>query len=292
LKSKLKKIGPGFFPPIVVEAGERGPIYRKLYNWFRDEIVSGRLRPGQKVPSSRELVSELKISRSTVLAAYQQLHAEGYLDGAHGSGTYVAKSIPDYLTRCASKNLNRSPNETQGKGPRACSKLAKDLLSYSTPPLSPQFPPGSKAFNCGGIALDRFPATTWSRLMARHLSQPRIALLQYGFTFGFLPCREAIAEYLTVVRSVRCEASQVMVVSGSQHGLEITVRCLLDPGDCVWVEEPAYLGGLRPLNAVGARPIPVPVDAEGSMSKKGLSAVHTLVPCSSRPRINSLWARL
>jgi GntR family transcriptional regulator/MocR family aminotransferase len=71
LKSKLKKISTGFFPPIDVEADGPGPIYRRLYNWFRDEIVSGQLRPGQKVPSTRELVSELKISRSTVLTAYQ-----------------------------------------------------------------------------------------------------------------------------------------------------------------------------------------------------------------------------
>jgi GntR family transcriptional regulator / MocR family aminotransferase len=270
VKSNLKKNGPGFFPPIDVQANEPGPIYRKLYHWFRDEIVSGRLRSGQKVPSTRELVAELKISRSTVLAAYQQLLAEGYLEGAHGSGTYVAKSIPDYLTRYTSTKLRRCANGTQGNGPRAFSNLAKDLLSYSTPPLNPQFPPGSKAFNCGGSALDRFPATTWARLMARHLNRPKLALLQYGLTFGFLPCREAIAEYLTVVRGVRCDASQVMIVSGSQHGLEISARALLDPGDCVWVEEPAYLGGLRPLNAVGARPIPVPVDAEGLDVQEGI----------------------
>jgi GntR family transcriptional regulator / MocR family aminotransferase len=270
LKSNLKKIGPGFFPPIDVEADGPGPIYRKLYNWFRGEIVSGRLRPGQKVPSTRELVSELKISRSTVLAAYQQLLAEGYLEGAHGSGTYVAKSIPDYLTRYASPNLRPSANGNPGNGPRDFSKLAKELLSYSTPPLNPQFPPGSRAFNCGASALDRFPAATWSRLMARHLNHPKTTLLQYGLAFGYLPCREAIAEYLSVVRGIRCEASQVMIVSGSQHGLEISARSLLDPGDSVWVEEPAYLGGLRPLNAVGARPVPVPVDAEGLDVQEGI----------------------
>jgi GntR family transcriptional regulator / MocR family aminotransferase len=73
----MKDVSPGFFPPIPVDNDPPKPMYVQLYDWFRSAIISGRLRPGQKVPSSRQLASELKVSRITVLSAFQQLHAEG-----------------------------------------------------------------------------------------------------------------------------------------------------------------------------------------------------------------------
>ena len=92
----------------------------------------------------------------------------------------------------------------------------------------------------------------------------------YGDRMGFGPCREAIAEYVTTVRGVRCDASQVMIVNGSQQGLEITARALLDPGDHVWIEEPGYPGAVQACAAVTANLIPVPVDHEGLDVKEGI----------------------
>src|ERR1700722_17202667 len=95
----MKQVSTGFFPSITFDGDESSPMYRRLYDWFRSAILTGELRPGQKIPSSRYLASELKVSRITILAAFQQLSAEGYIDSSPGSGTYVAKSNPDQVTR-------------------------------------------------------------------------------------------------------------------------------------------------------------------------------------------------
>jgi GntR family transcriptional regulator/MocR family aminotransferase len=95
-------------------------------------------------------------------------------------------------------------------------------------------------------------------------------LLDYGDPLGFMPLREAIATYLREARAVRCEAGQVMVVSGSQHGLDLATRLLLDPGDRVWLEDPGYLGARGALMAAGARLVPVPVDGEGLEVARGI----------------------
>jgi GntR family transcriptional regulator/MocR family aminotransferase len=103
----------------------------------------------------------------------------------------------------------------------------------------------------------------WSTLVTRHCRNPRGSLLHYGNAMGHLPFREAIAAYLRTSRAVRCEAEQIMVVSGSQHGLEISARVLLDPGSPVWIEEPGYPGARDVLTMAGAHLVPVPVDGEG-----------------------------
>ena len=239
-------------------------MYVQLYDWFRSAIISGRLRAGQKVPSSRQLAAELKISRITVLSAFQQLHAEGYLEGTVGSGTYVAKSIPDHAVKLASGDAPRKLPANAQHGPRRVSKLGTKFLS------SPGIPRGFRAFQVGLPALDRFPKATWSRLLIRHSRQTKKELMAYGNPMGRLGCREAIAEYLNVVRGVRCQPAQIMIVTGSQQALDIAARVLLDPGDPAWIEEPAYPGAVRAFAAAGARLVPVRVDQEGLDVNRGI----------------------
>jgi len=239
-------------------------MYVQLYDWFRSAIISGHLRAGQKVPSSRQLATELKISRITVLSAFQQLHAEGYLEGTVGSGTYVAQSIPDNAVKLASGDAARRLPSNSQPGPRRVSKLGTKFLS------SPGIPRGFRAFQVGLPALDRFPKTTWSRLLIRHSRQTKKELMAYGNPMGRLACREAISEYLKVVRGVRCQPAQIMIVTGSQQALDIAARVLLDPGDPAWIEEPAYPGAVRAFAAAGARLIPVRVDQEGLDVNRGI----------------------
>ena len=239
-------------------------MYVQLYDWFRSAIISGHLRAGQKVPSSRQLAAELKISRITVLSAFQQLHAEGYLEGTVGSGTYVAKSIPDHAVKLASGDAPRKLPANAQHGPRRVSKLGTKFLS------SPGIPRGFRAFQVGLPALDRFPKATWSRLLIRHSRQTKKELMAYGNPMGRLGCREAIAEYLNVVRGVRCQPAQIMIVTGSQQALDIAARVLLDPGDPAWIEEPAYPGAVRAFAAAGARLVPVRVDQEGLDVNRGI----------------------
>src|SRR5690349_3474326 len=90
----MQRIAASLMPPVPMDAGSGVPFYRQLTDWFRQAILDGRLRPGQRVPSTRALAKELKISRIPVLGAYEQLHAEGYLESFTGAGTCVAASIP------------------------------------------------------------------------------------------------------------------------------------------------------------------------------------------------------
>ena len=206
----MKNVSPGFFPPILVDNDPSRPMYVQLYDWFRSAIISGHLRAGQKVPSSRQLAAELKISRITVLSAFQQLHAEGYLEGTVGSGTYVAQSIPANAVKLASGDAPRRLPSNSQPGPRRVSKLGTKFLS------SPGIPRGFRAFQVGLPALDRFPKTTWSRLLIRHSRQTKKELMAYGNPMGRSACREAVAEYLSVVRGVRCQPGQIMIVGRSR----------------------------------------------------------------------------
>jgi GntR family transcriptional regulator / MocR family aminotransferase len=260
----MKQASTGFFPSITFDGDESSPMYRRLYDWFRSAILTGELRPGQKIPSTRYLASELKVSRITILGAFQQLSAEGYIESSTGSGTYVAKSIPDQATRLGLGNRPRSMEQAARSGSRQISQLSSNLVPFPTLPF------GVEAFRVGLPALDHFPINIWSRLVARRCRQPRKEMLNYGGPMGFGPCREAIAEYVTTVRGVRCDAAQIMIVNGSQQGLEISARALLDPGDPVWIEEPGYPGAVQALGAVTGKLIPVPVDDDGLNVKEGL----------------------
>ncbi|HEX4202593.1 MAG TPA: PLP-dependent aminotransferase family protein [Chthoniobacterales bacterium] len=260
----MKRSGSGFFPSIIVENSESSPMYRRLYDRVRSAILSGELRPGQKIPSTRCLASELKVSRITILGAFQLLSAEGYIESSTGSGTYVAKSIPDQVTRLGFGNQSRSIKPSRSSGTRRVSQLSARLITF------PSMPFGIEAFRVGLPALDRFPVNIWSRLLASRWRQPRKELMGYGGAMGFQPCREAIAEYVTTVRGVRCDASQVMIVNGYQQGLEIAARTLLDPGDNVWIEEPGYPGAVQAFGSVTGKLTPVPVDDEGLDVKEGI----------------------
>jgi GntR family transcriptional regulator / MocR family aminotransferase len=260
----MKQVSPGFFPSPILENGDSSPMYRRLYDWFRSAILTGELRPGQKIPSTRYLASDLKISRITVLCAFQQLSAEGYIESFAGSGTYVAKSIPDQVTRLGFGRQPRSTNHSQSAGSRRISQLSARLSSFPTVPF------GIEAFRVGLPALDHFPVAIWSRLVARRWRQPKKEMLMYGDRMGFAPCREAIAEYVTTVRGVRCDADQVMIVNGSQQGLELAARALLDPGDHVWIEEPGYPGAVQAFRGVTSNLVPVPVDNDGLDVKAGI----------------------
>src|SRR6266478_5645088 len=118
------------------------------------------------------------------------------------------------------------------------SRFGMALLSAPPEPWSNRLGP----FSVSTPALDHFPFGVWSRLVIRHSRQPANELLAYSDSTGHPPFREAIAEYVGTGRGVRCDPSQVMVVTGSQQALEISARVLLDPRDAVWIEEPSYPG--------------------------------------------------
>ncbi|MBL8111958.1 MAG: PLP-dependent aminotransferase family protein [Acidobacteria bacterium] len=239
---------------IPVDRRSARPLYRQLYDGYREAILERRLRPGQRLPSTRALAAELGISRIPVLQAFDQLLAEGYCESRPGSGTFVSGSLPD--PRPVAVPRAATPEAPRGGAVAGRSGL---LLGREPEPWLD----GRGAFRMSQPAVDLFPFKVWSQLVNRHAREPFAHLLQYGEPMGHAPFREAIAAYLRTSRAVRCEASQILVVSGSQQALDLTARVLLDPGSRVWVEEPGYGGARDALTMAGARLVPVPVDGEG-----------------------------
>lgn len=223
-------------------------MYAQVYAGYRDAILDGRLPPGQRLPSTRSLAQELAVSRITVVTAFQQLLAEGYLEGRVGAGTFVSSAF--------AARVVRAPHRAPAPGRR---RVPRDRLAPVTEPWLACW----GAFRVGQPAVEQFPAEVWARLVARCARRLPRREMSYGEPMGFLPLRQAIADVLRTTRSVRCTAEQVMIVSGSQQGLAIAARTLLAPGDAVWLEEPCYPGARDAFALVGARPIRVPVDGDG-----------------------------
>jgi GntR family transcriptional regulator/MocR family aminotransferase len=247
-------------------------LHRQIYDAYRTAIVDGRLRPGQRIPSTRMLASEIGVSRFPVLNAYAQLLAEGYFESRMGAGTIVSSLLPDVLTSSTPPGP-QTPVRTRSRGLRSAHSLSSGLISGPRPvshgsTIAPRFyrAPwllGFGAFSVGQVAFDQFPVRVWTNLVGRHCRRLDAKTFHYGDPLGSRPLREAIASYLRTSRSLRCEAEQVMIVSGSQQALEISARVLLDPGSPVWMEEPGY-GLARDVFALtGCRIVPVPVDGEG-----------------------------
>lgn len=249
-------------PPIALDRRQNRPVYGQLYDWFRAAIIDGRMRPGQRIPSTRSMAAELRISRISVSNAYEQLQSEGYLETFAGSGTCVARTIPDEaLVPGHRGEKSHSEQVVAGRNRRTVSARALSLLPATSEPWLQH----KGAFRVTMPALDEFPINIWSKLVARRCRTQSRSMMAYGDAMGYLPFRQAIAEYLNTYRGVRCEPSQVLVTTGSQQGLQITAQTLLDPGDRVLIEDPGYPGARVAFISAGAELVPAPLDDDGMM---------------------------
>lgn len=256
----MKRVSATFLPPIALDLRSSIPRHRQLYDWFRNAIIDGQLRPGRRVPSTRGLAVDLKISRIPVLNAYEQLLAEGYFETFAGVGTCVARSIPDdTLTIAAAKERRRRPDVLDTPVLRRFSRRASALANLP----AQSWLNSLGAFRVSLPALDQFPVDIWSKLVARYSRRPPKRFMAYGDAMGYQPFRDAVAEYLGAVRGVRCDPSQILVTTGSQQGLQISAQVLLDPNDQVLIEEPGYPGARLAFTSAGAQLLPVPLDHEG-----------------------------
>jgi GntR family transcriptional regulator / MocR family aminotransferase len=256
----MKRISASFLPPIALTRRSKTPMYRQLYDWFRRAIIDGQMRPGQRVPSTRGLAAELKISRIPVLNAYDQLLVEGYFETFVGAGTCVAGSIPNDTLSSPAAAARKGRQEILTKlGPRRMSRRGAALTLVP----AQSWLDNLGAFRVSLPALDHFPIAPWSKLVARHSRRPPSGFMAYGDAMGYMPFREAIAEYLGAVRGVRCDSSQILVTTGSQQALQICAQVLLDPQDRMLMEEPGYPGARLAFMAAGVQLIPVRLDHDG-----------------------------
>ncbi|WP_314409913.1 PLP-dependent aminotransferase family protein [Pseudomonas kuykendallii] len=223
-------------------------LARQLYQALRERMLDGRLPGGTRLPASRDLAALLGISRNTVTRAFDQLYAEGYVEGRVGDGTYVAAPVGAVRT-AAPVNA--------GSPPSAALRLLTE--HHLSPP--PQGAP--RAFRVGVPAFDLFPFETWARLSARFWRKPSPARLGYGDPAGDAQLRELIAAYLRNSRGLHCDPAQIVITCGAQQAISLCAQLLLRPGDRVAIENPGYRAAGQAFAVAGARLHGIPVDPEG-----------------------------
>ncbi len=243
------------------------PIYRQLYDGLRQAIISGRLEAGVRLPSSRDMAQLFGVSRNTVLEAIEQLIAEGYLDTKRGSGTYITINLPQELME-----LDSTGQITPLIHPeqRSISARGQQLTAMEFTPRRTTNP--DYVFTIGMPSVEIFPFSIWSRIMSYHYRNSVKSEFDYRLAdgAGYYPLRQSIAEYLNRARAMQCKPEQVIICNGSQHGLFLASRVLLDPGDKVWLENPGYLGARWVLSSADATLVPIDVDENGLRVQDGL----------------------
>ena len=232
---------------IGIDREDREPIQSQIARQVRALVLSGRLKPQTKLPSTRALSDELGVARATVVEAYEQLASEGYLETRSGSGTRVAAELPDSL-------LTAPARDTANEAPRGGLKREP-----------------ARPFRSGLVDWENFPHEEWGRLLGRFWRNPPVALLEHNEPFGWLALREAIARHLYEWRGISCEVEQVIVTAGGLDAFDLIGRAILKPGDEVWFEEPGYPTARRIFSLGGVRAVPVPVDAEGLVVEQGIA---------------------
>jgi len=244
------------------------PLYRQLYETLRSAILSGRLGPGARLPSSRALAGALGVSRNTIATAYEQLRMEGYFEGRVGSGTYVSRSLPKMRGQRRKTNAKQRAKRRFSQQQRLSQRgieitnlwqvIGRD--AYQSNAFRPRLPASAE-----------FPLDTWSRLTGRRWRNMPSDLLTYGDPAGYRPLREVIASFLNENRHIDCETDQVIIVSGTPQAFALVAAVLLERGDAVWMEDPGYPRARATFIAADAELIPVPLDREGLDLQAGLA---------------------
>lgn len=234
-----------------LDRSDTRPLFQQLQSRVRDAVVRGVLVPGERLPSSRALASQLGIARGTVEAVYSQLVGEGYLVRWGAAGTRVnpqLETIDLEHLRLPAAGDDRPVREKADAG--RCEVI---------PPLA-----------IGVPALDLFPRKLWSRIVTREARQLAVGDMAYPDERGAPVLREQLASYLAVARGIVCRPEQILITSGFLGAMGVIFRALLQSGDKVWIEDPGYFRVGQALEMLGAQPIPIPVDEEGLRVDIGL----------------------
>jgi GntR family transcriptional regulator/MocR family aminotransferase len=229
------------------------PLFRQLYLQLRSAILSQRLRPGTKLPSTRELASQLGVSRSAAVAAYEQLLAEGYTSGRHGSGTYVSSDLPEPIDGNPQRRKKPVAPITSSAAPMPPFGDFVDVTVQSD-----ELP-----FNLGRTLVDARTVELWRKLSVRTFRSLTPNHLGYSDPRGTIELRKTICDYLQVARAVRCDPEQIVVTAGTQQAIDIVIRILPSLDKEVWIEDPGYPLTRQALLAAGATVRPIPVDGQG-----------------------------
>lgn len=249
-------------PFILLDEKSDAPLYRQIYDVIRRSILSGEFHSGRQLPSTREMAKQLSVSRLTVVNAYDQLIAEGYLESKRGAGTFVAEHLPEEFLQSPLVKQQKSGAKT-ASSPMPLSRYAKNILNESgaifrynraTPPVP---------FQHGLPAIDEFPFDVWMKLSNKSYRTIERQKFGYGEPAGYFPLREAIAAHLKSVRSVNCSPEQVIITSGAQQSFNLIGKIFLERDAEVFIENPCYFGVKQAFQSFEAKFIPVPLDEDG-----------------------------
>lgn len=255
---------PLSFNPAGIELDRRQGLTRQLYQALRQRVLDGRLVSGTRLPASRDLAAALSISRNSVVRAYDQLYAEGFIEGRVGDGTYVAQ-LPQTPTPAKKLSTKVSTGLSTGLSPGLSTNRA-DLPGVSSSQvihsgalarvennhlaLPPSGPP--RAFRVGVPAFDLFPFDVWAKLNAAFWRKPDLQQLCYGDPAGDERLRGLIAAYLRSSRGMQCSAEQIVITSGAQQAISLCAQLLVEPGDAVAIENPGYRAAGHAFAVAGA----------------------------------------
>lgn len=244
------------FPHLLLKQGK---IQQQFYQALKHEILSGHLQPGRKLPSSRSLAEMMSISRNSVLAGFERLIDEGYLISRAGSGTYVAQHIPDDLIASALEQPHKTQHSLDDT-----EQLHPQLQPLNSIWQKAQLHRGHHSLLSIGVGCsDLFPEQLWGRLLGQAWRQYRHWSELARDPMGFQPLRHSIAQYVNTTRGVNCDASQILIVNGTQQAMNLTAKVLLQAGDEVCLDEPGYDGALAVFQSAGALVHPVHGDQQG-----------------------------
>ena len=238
-------------------SSHRPPLQARIADDLRARILDGRLAPGTRVPSSRAYAETRGVSRTTVVLAYEQLLAEGFLEGRRGSGTFVAHDLR--------RELRKGAVDAQKPIRMRLSSFARDVRSEARRrrPTATPAEPLRWDFRYGRAELGFFPRTSWRRSLAKAAKTEERGTGDYVSALGTRELRRAIAGYLDRARGLSCDPDHICVTTGSQQALYLCARLLCDAGDTVLVEEPHYAGARQAFQLAGACVRPVETDASG-----------------------------
>ena len=254
-----------------------GPLHRQLYRSLRGAILAGRLGAGARLPSTRSLARELGLARNTVMLACEQLVAEGYAAPRARSGTFVADALPLPPAATPAKGAGAAARaDAQPLEPRLSDtgRRLGEIVAPGRASWSPWQAPLPYDFRYGEPDYAGLPLETWARLLGRRARRLSARRLAYQAPGGATELREALCGYLARARGVVCAPEQIVIVHGSQQAIDLALRLLVDPGDRVVLEEPAYTGFTLCAKAAGAELVPVRVDEHGLCTDL-LAAIRT-----------------
>ncbi len=243
--------------PLQLDPGAATPLFVQISRALAADVARGRLKPGDALPGTRSLAESLGVHRSTVVAAYAELGAQGWVATKPGGSTYVAPGSPDPKPRRFAPKSTERPSVGRSAGFPVAPPLVESLST-------PELPRGALYLWGGSPDLRLAPIDTLARAYRRVTRLRGRSLLAYTAHFGGHPdLRRAVARLVSSARGLADVPDSVLITRGSQMALDLTARSLIEPGDVVAVEALGYQNAVNVFRRAGARVVPVPLDRNG-----------------------------